>query len=204
MEFLAEYGHYRLYAFDFDGTLFETLPLNAYAYSQAAHKYGAELSPRIYARKCDGRDYRDFLADVCGITDPQIQKKIHDEKKRIYLENLHMIRENRDLLQLAEKVRARAQNGAAVLTALVTTASRELVLRVLEQFHIDCFDIFVTKEDIHAQKPAPDCYLKAMEIAGVKPSETVCFEDSLAGIRSAKAAGASVIKINIRNGIKGA
>ena len=38
-------------------------------------------------------------------------------------------------------------------------------------------------------KPAPDIYLKASEIIGLKPSKCTVFEDALSGIEAAQKAG---------------
>ena len=40
-----------------------------------------------------------------------------------------------------------------------------------------------------AGKPAPDVYLKVLELTGVNAEEAVAVEDSRAGIEAAKAAG---------------
>ncbi len=42
-------------------------------------------------------------------------------------------------------------------------------------------------------KPAPDVYLKAMELVGARPGSTVVVEDSPTGVRAGVAAGARVI-----------
>ena len=55
------------------------------------------------------------------------------------------------------------------------------------------FEKIVSGEDVKEGKPAPDVYLKAAESFGVKPSECVAIEDSIMGMRSAKAAGFTCI-----------
>eukprot|EP00752_Nemacystus_decipiens_P004292 g3921.t1 len=44
-------------------------------------------------------------------------------------------------------------------------------------------------------KPAPDIYLAAARRIGVKPEECLAFEDALSGVKSAKAAGMSVVAV---------
>lgn len=58
-------------------------------------------------------------------------------------------------------------------------------------------DGIITGDDVERPKPYPDCFLKAMEIVGVTPAETIIFEDSVYGLQSAKDSGATFVKINI-------
>ena len=67
----------------------------------------------------------------------------------------------------------------------------EIILKRLDVLHY--FEKIVSGEDVKEGKPAPDVYLKAAEIFGVCPSECVAIEDSVMGMRSAKAAGFTCI-----------
>jgi beta-phosphoglucomutase-like phosphatase (HAD superfamily) len=49
--------------------------------------------------------------------------------------------------------------------------------------------------ELKAGKPAPDVFLLAAERLGVRPSQCWAFEDSLAGARSAVAAGCQVMVV---------
>ncbi len=51
------------------------------------------------------------------------------------------------------------------------------------------FMVVVSDRELGASKPAPDCYLDAARQLDVKPEECLVFEDSVAGLRAAKAAG---------------
>jgi beta-phosphoglucomutase-like phosphatase (HAD superfamily) len=42
-------------------------------------------------------------------------------------------------------------------------------------------------------KPDPQVYLRAAELLGVAPDECIVFEDSIAGLRAARASGARVV-----------
>ncbi len=48
-------------------------------------------------------------------------------------------------------------------------------------------------------KPAPDCYLRAAAHLGVAPANSTVFEDAVAGIQSAHAAGMRVVAITTTN-----
>lgn len=51
--------------------------------------------------------------------------------------------------------------------------------------------------DVARCKPAPDCFLKAMQIEGAAPSETLIFEDSEIGLEAARRSGASYFAVKL-------
>lgn len=53
----------------------------------------------------------------------------------------------------------------------------------------------VLKEDVAKLKPAPDVYLRTAEAMGINPEGQLVFEDSINGIRAARAAGSKVIAV---------
>ena len=52
-----------------------------------------------------------------------------------------------------------------------------------------CFRAIVSSDDVVEGKPDPEGYVKALELLGADPAEAVVFEDTEAGIASARAAG---------------
>jgi beta-phosphoglucomutase-like phosphatase (HAD superfamily) len=54
---------------------------------------------------------------------------------------------------------------------------------------------FVSGEDVRKSKPAPDIFLKTASLAGLDPSRCLVIEDSVNGIRAARAAGMKVIAL---------
>jgi beta-phosphoglucomutase-like phosphatase (HAD superfamily) len=57
------------------------------------------------------------------------------------------------------------------------------------------FDAVVTGDCVAHPKPAPDIFLEAARRLGVPPEGCVVLEDSLAGVRAARAAGMRVIAV---------
>jgi HAD superfamily hydrolase (TIGR01509 family) len=57
------------------------------------------------------------------------------------------------------------------------------------------FEVVVSSDAVARGKPAPDVYLRALELLHAKPALTAAIEDSGNGIRSAHAAGIAVIAI---------
>lgn len=61
------------------------------------------------------------------------------------------------------------------------------------------FAVVVSADEVARGKPAPDVYLRALELLHADPSQTAAIEDSANGIRSAHAAGIAVIAIPNRD-----
>ena len=60
---------------------------------------------------------------------------------------------------------------------------------------IEAFDAIVCAEDVASTKPAPDLFLKALELLELPAEAALVFEDSLHGVAAAKAAGIYVIAV---------
>lgn len=81
--------------------------------------------------------------------------------------------------------------------AVVTSSNRTKMSNVYRRYpaFTSTFDAILTSEDFRASKPDPDCYLKAAARLGFKPEECVVFEDSIKGLKSARAAGTIVVAL---------
>ncbi len=74
--------------------------------------------------------------------------------------------------------------------AVASGGTRPIVNKTLNALRItDKFQAIVTVEDYKRGKPAPDPFLEAARQLGVAPQNCLVFEDTSAGIASAKAAG---------------
>jgi len=79
---------------------------------------------------------------------------------------------------------------------LASSSNRELIDLVLEVAGFgDAFRVTVSSEEVARGKPAPDVYLTAAERLGVPPDRCVAIEDSSNGLRSAAAAGMTVLAV---------
>ena len=79
---------------------------------------------------------------------------------------------------------------------LASSSNRELIDLVLELADFgDAFRVTVSSEEVERGKPAPDVYLAAARVLGVEPAGCVAIEDSSNGLRSAAAAGMTVIAV---------
>ena len=57
------------------------------------------------------------------------------------------------------------------------------------------FELILCQEDVVKKKPDPEGFQKAIDYFGVRPEDTIIFEDSDVGIEAAMASGAKVMKV---------
>jgi len=67
---------------------------------------------------------------------------------------------------------------------------------IIEKAPVDEYFSFVfTREDASEMKPNPEIYLKTLKALGLSPEDCIAFEDSLAGVTAAKAAGLYTVAV---------
>lgn len=73
-----------LIAVDLDGTLIDTVAVNAESYRRALESFGFTLDYDYYAAYCNGRHYRAFLQPLMGGS-PSAEdvERVHDLKSSI-------------------------------------------------------------------------------------------------------------------------
>ncbi len=180
--------------FDLDGLLLDTEPLHAQAWLAAAAHFGRTLQPEeVLALR--GRRRLD-----CA-----------DQVRQWILRSGGPSLSNSELLEVRQPIaeallpQAAAMPGAQALVerchalgipmALATSSSREAVaLKSQPHPWLQLIERRVHGDDpeLLAGKPAPDVFLLAARRLGVDPTACWAFEDSIAGARSAQAAGCQV------------
>ncbi len=181
----------KLAIFDMYGTLFDTVNVNYKAYSKAIEECGfyADIDYKYYSEYCNGNSYKYFLHKLIPTITEEEMQKVHKLKKQFYADYLSDARINQHLFSLIELIKKEYK------IAMVTTASRENVDDILDNFDVeDVFDFILTQEDVKRPKPDSEGFLMAMEKAGVTGEDTLIFEDSDIGIEAAMKSGANYIR----------
>jgi sugar-phosphatase len=81
--------------------------------------------------------------------------------------------------------------------AIVTSASRALAEARLARAGIAVPPVLVTSDDVERGKPDPACFLLGAERLGVDAARCLVFEDTVAGLTAADAAGAAALAITV-------
>ncbi|MBQ4502590.1 MAG: HAD family phosphatase [Alistipes sp.] len=182
----------KLLLLDFDGTLANTGRANATSYIEALAEQGITITMEEYRQKYFGLRCPEFLTDI-GITDPELMNTIRRRKVEIYPTHFDMVRLNRPLWEFVQNFRS---NGGKAM--IVSTGHIDNITNVMHYLGIENqVDAILSSDDVVRSKPHPDCFIKAMEMAGVTPAETIIFEDSQIGLDAAKASGAAYFKVEL-------
>lgn len=73
----------KLILVDLDGTLFDTVAVNAASYRAALEEVGSTVTDEYYAAYCNGGYYKTFLRPLLGGDPaPELVEQVHDRKKR--------------------------------------------------------------------------------------------------------------------------
>ena len=80
--------------------------------------------------------------------------------------------------------------------AIASSSPLRLIESVVDKFALGSyFSVLHSADSEKAGKPDPAVYRTTMSLLGIEPHECVALEDSVSGIRAAKAAGAMVIAV---------
>lgn len=184
--------------FDLDGTLVDTEPSAA----RAAEEYFAEIGIRLDpadASFVTGRKWEvalDFLFEKYKppVDRTRAQEAISHRYRRLLTTELPEVPGAK---QFVEKVSQHFR------LAVVSGSFRGEIEWALNGLGVRAhFEKIFGAEDYPRSKPAPDGYLLALKDLGADPSQTIVFEDSVAGIESAVQAGLTVVAVSHANHLK--
>lgn len=181
----------KLLLVDFDGTLADTRRANALAYVAALKEAGYELTEEEYLKRHFGVRCPDFLRSI-GFTDPEQIDRIRRRKIALYPTFFDHVRLNEPLWAFC--CHFRRQGGKVWV---VSTGQAENLRNAMRYLKLESgIDGILSANDVERHKPHPDAFLKAMEIEGCTPEESLIFEDSAVGIEAARRSGAAYMVVN--------
>ena len=174
----------RALIFDFNGTLSDDEPVLCGIFGHLFAEHGKPLS---------AQEYFDELA---GLSDPEIVRtwlgRDHPDVDAVIAARVELYRDAvADGSSVHEHTREAVRYAAErVPLAICSGAVRaEIEPVVLAAGLAPLLQGIVAADDVTEGKPNPEGYLKALALLGADAPDTVVFEDTEAGIASAKAAG---------------
>ena len=170
--------------FDFNGTLSDDEPLLLSIYQQLFARHGRPLTEEQYVSDLAGNTEETIIGTWLGVDGPLLAMLVQE---RIDAYTALAASGSTVTSAVREAVRFAA---ARVPVAIVSGAFRAEIEPVVSAAGIAGeLSMIVTADDVEHGKPHPEGYLLAVDGLGVDPARTVAFEDTEAGVSSAKDAG---------------
>jgi beta-phosphoglucomutase len=179
--------------FDLDGTLIDNNAYHIKAFQAFYDKIGKPFTTEEYKQHINGRVNREIFDYVFNTTlSPEQSEAYTNEKealyRKLYAEHIKPIDGLINFLEELEK--------AKIPKAIATSGIIPNINFMFEHVPIkNYFYSVIDSTQIAQGKPHPEIFLKAAISVNAVPSECIAFEDSVAGIRSAKAAGMKIVAI---------
>jgi HAD superfamily hydrolase (TIGR01509 family) len=186
-------GHrsFRAVVFDMDGVIVNSHPVHRKAWQQFLQQLGHEVSEGELDYILEGRKRSDILCRFLGPLSPEQIQEYGQRKDLFFQESAGEVQPIPGLLDFVEHVASSKKS-----MAVATSASESRTRFTLEQLGLHAyFDAIVTSKDVALGKPAPDIYQTACRRLEVEPQTAIAFEDAVAGVEAAKAAGLSCVGV---------
>ncbi len=182
--------------FDMDGVIVDSHPVHKKTWRKFLESLGKEIDEEHLNFIMEGRKRDEILRYFLGeLSDEQVRALGHQKEQLFREESADMkaIDGLREFLwQLSE---------AKIRLAVASSGSNGRVNYVLDLLDLrHYFQAIITGDQVKYGKPDPTIFRVACDHLRVQPSETLVFEDSVSGVRAAKAAGMRCVGV-ATNGI---
>lgn len=174
----------KAFLFDLDGVLVDSTPSVGRIWRKWALEHN--LDPEAVIAQAHGRRSIETIRRFA----PQLDA----EKENLYVENMEIT--DKDGIVAIAGVRDLLLRLPPDSYAVVTSGTRPLAQARLQYAGLPWPKHAVTAEDVVHGKPSPEPYLKGAALVGVAAVDCLVFEDTPAGIKSARAASMPVIALS--------
>ncbi len=176
---------------DMDGTLIDSEHLWDEAEAELVADLGGVWTEEDHLRNV-GNAAEPVGRYIIGLTGSDLTpRQIAD---RLYERFLAKLEEGAELRPGAKELVA-TLTAAGVPLSLVTSTERSLISTAIGGIGLESFDDSVAGDEVSANKPDPDPYLRAARRLGVDPRRCVALEDSVVGVASASGAGCVTVAV---------
>ena len=181
--------------FDMDGVLIDAKLWHFEALNRALRLFGFEIDTHDHEHRFDGLPTRVKLEMLSE--ERELPRGLHsfiNKMKQEYTKEAIAQR----LVPSPAHIHALATLKEAGFTLAVASNSiRSTIAEMMDKAQLtEYLDFYLSNEDVSNPKPSPQIYFKAMELAGVRPSECLILEDSPFGLKAAYDSGAYVLKVD--------
>ena len=177
----------RAIVFDFNGTLSDDEPLLYAVYAELFAKQGRPLTEQEYLDELAGQTEDEIIRRWLGRVDDELIRERIDR----------YVAHASDGSTIDENARAAVRLAAEhVPVGIVSAAARREIDPVIAAAGVaEHISALVSADDVTNGKPDPEPYERMASLLGLDPGDMIVFEDTEAGVASAKVAGAYVVAV---------
>jgi beta-phosphoglucomutase len=179
--------------FDWDGTLADTRRVIVASFQKALSDVGYNVDDEFIERRIGigaAETFREILRASKMRFDEALVASLVEKKVQTEIDMSSQVKLFEGAVTLLESLRAK------VKLALASMSNRDFVDHMLNAMNIQSFfEVVLTADEVDKSKPDPEIFLKCALKLGSLPEECVVVEDSIFGVKAAKAARMGCIAV---------
>ncbi len=179
--------------FDWDGTLADTRCAIVASFQKALKEINLQVPTASIERRIGigaSETFREILQSANRGVDEVFVKRLVEQKIKMQLQLANKVVLFDGALELLGALKGRVKVGLASMN------NNAVIMHLLKINSLsDCFDAVLTVEAVSHSKPDPEIFLKTAQQLNAKPETCVVFEDSVFGVKAAKAAGMHCVAV---------
>lgn len=179
----------KAFIFDLDGVIVDTARYHFLAWQKIAGRLGIEFT-HDHNEQLKGVSRVRSLDIILGLGNVSASQEDKDrwlmEKNEDYLSYIENMKEDEILDGVVPVLQYLKDHNQLIALGSASKNARPILDKVGIAHY---FDIIVDGNDVTNAKPDPEVFLRAATLLGQPPTQSVVFEDSVAGIQAANIAG---------------
>ncbi len=186
----------KLIIFDLDGVLVDSCDIHFKAFNRSLIKNGhPALEYGDHIENFNGKSTKEKIHLLNNRGIPLNKEQIFNDKQQFTYEEMNNLKEDPELKITLQLLKEDGYILYCASNSIWNTVKKVLLKKGI----MECFDYFISNEDVKHIKPAGEIYMKCMSRANVTPKECLVLEDSKIGIQACLMSGANLMKINNTN-----
>jgi len=170
--------------FDLDGTIIDSAPNLMFSWASALSEVGVKVQPEDL-KKFVGLSPKVIISKFIPDPSDELVEKLKERRKIYFKENIHRVKLFDDAVELLNYL-----NNVKIKAALATNMGKDMLIDIIQYFNLDRYlCCWVSAEDVKNPKPAPDVFLKALELTEAKKDLSLGVGDREYDIIALKKAG---------------
>lgn len=177
--------------FDMDGVLVDSHPVHMRAWERFLKSQGRPVSQQDLDFILEGRKREEILRHFMGELTPELLSSYGQQKETLFREESTNMKAIPGVTRFLDELAS-----VALPMGVASCGGRGRVNHLLDQLQLThYFRFIITGDDVIDGKPDPAIFVKAADQLRMHPDDLLVFEDSVSGVRAARAAGMQCLGI---------